>query len=141
MPAPWVSCNSPFLCRYHVIEGDGIAYPSGFRCSCFNSLLCRVNKVYFRIVKLCLLFLQLKYHDTGREKDCLPQVGQWNMMNKVTDISMIEIYFTILTVIFMQLNAIYWHVLSQDQSLNTILGSPLKYQFSWSCLIYTLFTT
>lgn len=26
---------------------------------------------------------QLKYHDTGREKDCLPQVGQWNMMNKV----------------------------------------------------------
>ncbi|KAE9586115.1 putative post-transcriptional gene silencing PAZ-Argonaute family [Lupinus albus] len=25
---------------------------------------------------------RLKYHDTGREKDCLPQVGQWNMMNK-----------------------------------------------------------
>ncbi|KAF7124999.1 hypothetical protein RHSIM_Rhsim12G0136400 [Rhododendron simsii] len=25
----------------------------------------------------------LKYHDTGREKDCLPQVGQWNMMNKL----------------------------------------------------------
>ncbi|CAI9113305.1 OLC1v1013879C1 [Oldenlandia corymbosa var. corymbosa] len=24
----------------------------------------------------------LKYHDSGREKDCLPQVGQWNMMNK-----------------------------------------------------------
>ncbi|GKV05310.1 hypothetical protein SLEP1_g17339 [Rubroshorea leprosula] len=24
----------------------------------------------------------LKYHDTGREKNCLPQVGQWNMMNK-----------------------------------------------------------
>lgn len=24
----------------------------------------------------------LKYNDTGREKDCLPQVGQWNMMNK-----------------------------------------------------------
>ncbi|KAI5433160.1 protein argonaute 1 [Lathyrus oleraceus] len=24
----------------------------------------------------------LKYHDTGREKDCLPQVGQWNMMSK-----------------------------------------------------------
>ncbi|XAR49048.1 hypothetical protein NMG60_11032078 [Bertholletia excelsa] len=24
----------------------------------------------------------LKYHDAGREKDCLPQVGQWNMMNK-----------------------------------------------------------
>nr|AVX29505.1 argonaute 1 [Lilium lancifolium] len=24
----------------------------------------------------------LKYHDTGRERDCLPKVGQWNMMNK-----------------------------------------------------------
>ncbi|XP_058074614.1 protein argonaute PNH1-like isoform X1 [Magnolia sinica] len=24
----------------------------------------------------------LKYHDTGKEKDCLPQVGQWNMKNK-----------------------------------------------------------
>ncbi|CAN6481470.1 unnamed protein product [Victoria cruziana] len=24
----------------------------------------------------------LKYHDTGREKNCLPHVGQWNMMNK-----------------------------------------------------------
>ena len=29
------------------------------------------------------VLLQLKYHDTGREKNCLPQVGQWNMMNKV----------------------------------------------------------
>ncbi|KAI3725323.1 hypothetical protein L1987_65107 [Smallanthus sonchifolius] len=25
---------------------------------------------------------RLKYHDAGRERDCLPQVGQWNMMNK-----------------------------------------------------------
>ncbi|KAK8913853.1 Protein argonaute PNH1 [Platanthera zijinensis] len=24
----------------------------------------------------------LKYHETGKEKECLPQVGQWNMMNK-----------------------------------------------------------
>ncbi|KAL0906961.1 hypothetical protein M5K25_025496 [Dendrobium thyrsiflorum] len=24
----------------------------------------------------------LKYHDAGKEKDCLPHVGQWNMMNK-----------------------------------------------------------
>ncbi|PIN03833.1 Translation initiation factor 2C (eIF-2C) [Handroanthus impetiginosus] len=24
----------------------------------------------------------LKYHETGKEKDCLPQAGQWNMMNK-----------------------------------------------------------
>lgn len=25
---------------------------------------------------------RLKYHETGKEKDCLPQVGQWNMMKK-----------------------------------------------------------
>ncbi|CAL9146033.1 unnamed protein product [Musa hybrid cultivar] len=24
----------------------------------------------------------LKYHDNGRERDCLPRIGQWNMMNK-----------------------------------------------------------
>ncbi|XP_017219228.1 protein argonaute 10 isoform X2 [Daucus carota subsp. sativus] len=24
----------------------------------------------------------LKYHENGKEKDCLPQIGQWNMMNK-----------------------------------------------------------
>jgi hypothetical protein len=27
--------------------------------------------------------VQLKYSETGRERDCLPRVGQWNMMNKV----------------------------------------------------------
>jgi hypothetical protein len=26
---------------------------------------------------------QLKYNDAGKEKECLPQVGQWNMVNKV----------------------------------------------------------
>ncbi|KAG8074533.1 hypothetical protein GUJ93_ZPchr0006g42628 [Zizania palustris] len=25
---------------------------------------------------------RLKYNETGREKDCMPRVGQWNMMNK-----------------------------------------------------------
>ncbi|CAL5040618.1 unnamed protein product [Urochloa decumbens] len=25
---------------------------------------------------------RLKYNETGREKDCLPRIGQWNMMNK-----------------------------------------------------------
>ncbi|TKY51211.1 argonaute 10 [Spatholobus suberectus] len=24
----------------------------------------------------------LKYHESGKEKNCLPQIGQWNMMNK-----------------------------------------------------------
>ncbi|KAK7270729.1 hypothetical protein RJT34_26112 [Clitoria ternatea] len=26
----------------------------------------------------------LKYHESGKEKNCLPQVGHWNMMNKKT---------------------------------------------------------
>ncbi|XP_024023541.1 protein argonaute 1 [Morus notabilis] len=38
----------------------------------------RLAQVEARILPAPLL----KYHDTGREKDCLPQVGQWNMMNK-----------------------------------------------------------
>ena len=39
--------------------------------------------VFYDLTIDILSSLQLKYHDTGREKDCLPQVGQWNMMNKV----------------------------------------------------------
>jgi len=42
----------------------------------------------------CFMFisLQLKYHDTGREKECLPQVGQWNMMNKVCAVTYNGLY-------------------------------------------------
>lgn len=36
-----------------------------------------------RSIDLRYFWLQLKYHDSGKEKNCLPQVGQWNMMNKV----------------------------------------------------------
>lgn len=54
----------------------------------------RSLKLYLRPIKyeqlsqnqshlVYFLDMQLKYHDTGREKDCLPRVGQWNMMNKV----------------------------------------------------------
>lgn len=43
--------------------------------------------------------LQLKYHDTGREKDCLPQVGQWNMMNKV----ILEVGFNVVNFRFLVL--------------------------------------
>jgi hypothetical protein len=38
---------------------------------------------FFRgLISLFILF-QLKYHDSGREKTCVPSVGQWNMINKV----------------------------------------------------------
>jgi hypothetical protein len=30
--------------------------------------------------------MKLKYNKTGRENDCLPRVGHWNMMNKVLTI-------------------------------------------------------
>jgi hypothetical protein len=32
-------------------------------------------------MKICEF--QPKYNDAGKEKECLPQVGQWNMVNKV----------------------------------------------------------
>ncbi|RLN12539.1 hypothetical protein C2845_PM09G17500 [Panicum miliaceum] len=35
----------------------------------------------------------LKYHDTGKEKECLPQVGQWNMVNKVRFQSVVLLMF------------------------------------------------
>lgn len=44
---------------------------------------CSIIFFFTEVYVYNLGFLQLKYHDTGREKDCLPQVGQWNMMNKV----------------------------------------------------------
>ena len=41
------------------------------------------TRLFFSNITL-LLIMQLKYNETGREKDCLPSVGQWNMLNKVT---------------------------------------------------------
>jgi len=35
------------------------------------------------LVTWCFIFLQLKYHDGGREAQVAPAVGQWNMINKV----------------------------------------------------------
>jgi len=40
-----------------------------------------------------MFHMQLKYHDTGKEKVCLPQVGQWNMMNKVMTMLFSKIIF------------------------------------------------
>lgn len=39
--------------------------------------------------------MQLKYHETGKEKDCLPQVGQWNMMNKVSLLLLFLSFFSV----------------------------------------------
>lgn len=44
---------------------------------------CLWIRLNLRVTDCIILIVQLKYHDTGREKDCLPRVGQWNMMNKV----------------------------------------------------------
>ena len=42
-------------------------------------LICELSNFYW----YTSIALQLKYNDTGREKDVLPKIGQWNMMNKV----------------------------------------------------------
>lgn len=44
--------------------------------------------------------LQLKYHETGKEKDCLPQVGQWNMMNKVIFLCLFSILFMLFSMLW-----------------------------------------
>lgn len=62
LPAPWVMCSSYYY--DYVSEKKGSWY-------CINCSLSLHSQ------------LQLKYHEAGKEKDCLPQVGQWNMMNKV----------------------------------------------------------
>ncbi|KAJ1692504.1 hypothetical protein LUZ63_009202 [Rhynchospora breviuscula] len=42
----------------------------------------RINDRLAQVEARILPAPKLKYHDTGREKDCQPRVGQWNMMNK-----------------------------------------------------------
>lgn len=45
------------------------------QCS-FGFTLC-VNKLMF-------VFMKLKYHESGKEKEVAPGVGQWNMIDKVS---------------------------------------------------------
>lgn len=40
-------------------------------------------RLEFNVIDFIFLVVQLNCHDTGREKDFLPRVGQRNMMNKV----------------------------------------------------------
>jgi hypothetical protein len=53
-------------------------------------------------MKICEF--QLKYHDAGKEKECLPQVGQWNMVNKVSfyfsPVCMSHVHFMVLDTLF-----------------------------------------
>lgn len=65
LPAPWVRC-------------------------CICKLAIMSLKCYFYSWTCVGYYLQLKYHETGKEKDCLPQVGQWNMMNKVSLLDILQ---------------------------------------------------
>lgn len=61
--------------------------------SLFNLLSKCSMHFYSFVMNIFGSILQLKYHDTGREKDCLPQVGQWNMMNKVSFVMKLFYFF------------------------------------------------
>lgn len=55
--------------------------------------------LFIHISLNCISCMQLKYHETGKEKVCLPQVGQWNMMNKVA--FLVYVKFTVLFLFFL----------------------------------------
>ncbi|XP_042492138.1 protein argonaute PNH1-like [Macadamia integrifolia] len=75
-----VTCQRPrekemdILQTFHQNEYDQDPYAKEFGISITD----RLASVEARVLPAPWL----KYHDTGKEKDCLPQVGQWNMMNK-----------------------------------------------------------
>lgn len=72
----------------------------------------------------CILFtFQLKYHDTGKEKDCLPRTGQWNMMNKVTcgKFSFQLFCFVVLSLRFNQVQySFFWYSISSDHIMKDL---------------------
>ena len=72
LPAPWVGI---ILC--HVIH---------FFFSRLHYFIIHEELLIVDALNVFFLWIQLKYHDTGKEKECLPQVGQWNMVNKVQSV-------------------------------------------------------
>jgi len=55
----------------------------GLWCFLRHFLLIYCKSTYWCVLINKKCYMQLKYNETGKEKECLPQVGQWNMMNKV----------------------------------------------------------
>ncbi|PHT46640.1 Protein argonaute PNH1 [Capsicum baccatum] len=67
-------------------------FPLFFRCGIALLPNIKISEKLAQVEARILPAPWLKCHDIDREKDCLPPVGQWNMMNKVTDISLVEIH-------------------------------------------------
>lgn len=65
-------CDIIQIVKHNAYEKDDYAKEFGIKISD------RLASVEARILPAP----RLKYNDTGREKDCLPRVGQWNMRNK-----------------------------------------------------------
>jgi hypothetical protein len=42
----------------------------------------------YNTIQCVILIVQLKYHDTGAEKECMPRFGAWNMRDKVESLSL-----------------------------------------------------
>lgn len=88
---------------------------------------------FFSLLCMSYFFIKLKYHDTGKEKDCLPQVGQWNMMNKV--LLFHDKHFYLSTLHFKILHPFHWpiikyHFLTQKM----INGSTVNH---WACINFS----
>ncbi|KAG2664857.1 hypothetical protein I3760_16G102400 [Carya illinoinensis] len=75
-----VTCQRPQQAEYDIVKTvHQIAYHDDPYAKEFGIIISdRLATVEARILPAP----RLKYHDAGREKDCLPQVGQWNMTNE-----------------------------------------------------------
>ncbi|PPS04291.1 hypothetical protein GOBAR_AA16354 [Gossypium barbadense] len=80
----------------------------------------------------------LKYHDTGSEKNCLPQVGQWNMMNKVSLAANAGAYNVLLSRISKMVNGgtvNNWICINFSRQVQDSVALRFCYELSQMCYI------
>ncbi|KAL3654318.1 hypothetical protein CASFOL_003999 [Castilleja foliolosa] len=79
----------------------------------------------------------LKYHESGREKDCLPSVGQWNMMNNFDALNVCNIIdkYGFLSGLYLHFNISFKiFINSYIEFILKIL--PIVVYFDWKLLKY-----
>jgi eukaryotic translation initiation factor 2C len=83
--------------------------------------------------------VQLKYHDTGREKECLPSIGQWNMMHKVSKIAHIVLRNLVVTASW--ICQLHDHTMVFDAFAclqKMVNGGVVKH---WACINFSRYVT